>query len=136
MRGYTRAIGAATLIIFSVLTVTAAVAQRSPPRVTTFGGLSFSPTNGKVGYHLVALSHIAQSPCPPGGNLVGSFTVTGELPPGMNPPDTAVPRFSFEGTPGQPGDWDVVVTAHDVGCSGNLVTYGNLTASVHFHIDP
>lgn len=132
-------LAAAVLGLAAISTASFASAQllraQKPRPAAAPPSLSFSPTNGKVGFHMVAGSHVAQSPCQPGGNLVGSFTVTGALPPGLNPPDTTVPRFGFDGTPGQPGDWDVVVVAHNVGCTGGAI-YGDLTAYVHFHIDP
>jgi hypothetical protein len=113
---------------------------------TAFAGLYFSPTNGKVGYHMVSDNFFSQNPCTKDefasvGKAEGGITTAGTIPPGLMPPDVTQGRFTFEGTPRQAGDWDVTVTMHYLSCakahnSDGPVNYGDQTATVHFHIDP
>lgn len=128
----------AALVCLAVIGATSASAQIARPRAPAAPpSLSFSPTTGKVGFHMAAYNYIAQTPCQHTG--VRSFAVTGALPPGLTPPDVGAGRLGFEGTPGQPGDWDAVVVAHGVACFDGGVEgafIGDLTTRVHFHIDP
>lgn len=123
----------------------ATTAQSAP---TTFSGLYFTPTNGRVGYHMVSNNYFPVSPCREDEHIsvdadVGGITVKGQVPPGLAAPDVSVGRFGFEGTPRQAGDWEVEVTLHDLYCNGsrgprfhNGRTWGDRTTMVHFHIDP
>jgi hypothetical protein len=115
------------------------------PPAKTFAGLYFSPTSGKVGYHMVSKNLVSQDPC--SGNFsigdYGSrgpgFSVEGLVPPGLTAPDAAKKQFAFEGTPRQAGDWDVKVTMRYIHCGyggGAKDTDPDLSTDVHFHIDP
>ncbi|HEY3813776.1 MAG TPA: hypothetical protein VGL66_11170 [Caulobacteraceae bacterium] len=110
---------------------------------TVFAGLYFSPTNGKVGYHMVAHNYWTKDPCntPAEHIIMSDYTVVGTVPPGLQSPGMATGLFNFEGTPRQAGDWEVKVTAHDVTCApaGTAtrgVNYGDFVTTVKFHIDP
>src|SRR5258706_8037161 len=85
---------------------------------TKFYGLYYSPTDGRVGYHLVSNNLFRETPsdCKPGP--LSDLTATGTAPPGITvagesrPDGTRSPNF--EGTPRQAGDWDVTVTMYGV----------------------
>jgi len=112
----------------------------------SFAGLYFSPTSGKVGYHMLSTNFFSQTPCatnehPTVGLAEGGITATGTIPPGLMAPDASQGRFGFEGTPRQAGDWDVTVTEHYLTCSSvpgsdGSTNFGDVTTTVHFHIDP
>jgi len=112
----------------------------------SFAGLYFSPTSGKVGYHMVSNNFISQSPCAAdegysagsGGSRGGPVSVEGIVPPGLMPPDALQGRYGFDGTPRQAGDWDVKVTYRYLHCGSKVVGEDapDLTTTVHFHIDP
>jgi hypothetical protein len=89
---------------------------------------------GRVGYHMTASLQVPRSDEPPGCSVsLTSWELRGDLPPGL----TAI--FSdakFEGTPRQPGIWNVPVTLRGVGCSNTGQTYGDREINLHFNIDP
>ena len=60
-----------------------------------WGNPSFSPTNGRVGYHMISNNYL-DSPCAPGQVSAVSFTVTGTVPPGLLPPDVAAQRSEIK----------------------------------------
>jgi hypothetical protein len=137
-----------SLIALLLLSGCAEASQSSSysPPATTFSGLYFSPTNGKVGYHMLSNNYFQQSPCAANehatvGLAEGGITTVGTIPPGLMAPDASQGRFVFEGTPRQAGDWDVTVTEHYLTCSSvhgadGPKNYGDVTTTVHFHIDP
>ncbi|HLJ63829.1 MAG TPA: hypothetical protein VKT70_06975 [Stellaceae bacterium] len=103
-----------------------------------FEGGYFSPTNGRVGYHMVATSHFHRTPCgrPNDGISSSSWTITGTVPPGLSAPDPAIPTFVFEGTPRQAGDWTITFTWHHLSCASRPEDFGDVSYPVNFHIDP
>ena len=120
-----------------------ALNQTSQAAPTQFAGLYFRPTNGYVGYHMVSTSRFAQSPCAAGEKILYRWmSAQGTAPPGLDGPGSIVQSDTdrFEGTPQQAGDWDLQVTVYHLNCSANgergPIDYGDLTGTVHFHIDP
>ena len=95
----------------------------------------FDVTTGRVGYHLVSWSTTKTWDVPPGCGQpqIPSMSVQGDLPPGLQA-NTTLPQIS--GTPRQPGDWDVIVTLHDIWCQNTKEHFGDRVVNVHFHIDP
>jgi hypothetical protein len=102
-----------------------------------FRHLFYTPTDGKAGYHLISQLKAYYSDLP-GGSGCGLFyessaSVDGTLPAGI---EWSAQKASFEGTPQEPGDWEVTVHLADVHCGqGDTADYGNRDLSVHFHID-
>ena len=128
----------------SLLLVThSAEAQRSrrSPEPTTFANPYFTPTNGRVGYHMVSNNAFAQAPCVSGEKShAEDFTFTGALPPGIEFDRSTV---AFSGTPRQAGDWGIMIMWKHMSCIpvtsfgvNGPVNYGDLGGRVTFHIDP
>jgi hypothetical protein len=100
----------------------------------------YEPTTGRVGYHMVSQPHPDRMPpgCSP---VVNGVTLeAGTLPPGLAGPTYSVamglPAGVIEGTPRQPGDWQVVIVLHNVTCGVGGTPYGDRRVNVNFHIDP
>ena len=114
-------------------------ARAAPVDADNFIDFHFSPTNGKVGYHMAASSHFTRRPAACGPTALANtsgYTVSGAVPPGLSAPDISTGNYGFEGTPREPGDWTVRVTVHDLTCQGAAKNYGDMTAVVNFHIEP
>ena len=117
------------------------VAFAAPALATDYFSQSYySPTTGRVGYHMVVSLHYPLSNAPEGCQpLLNGFETQGTVPPGLTAP-VFVPYGqnvgNFEGTPRQPGDWDMTVTLKDVQCSNSGQHFGDRAVSIHFHIDP
>ena len=87
---------------------------------------------------MVASSHFGHRPPACGQALANTsgYSVAGAVPPGLSSPDANSGSYTFEGTPREPGDWSVRVTAHDLSCGSGSRNYGDMTAVVNFHIEP
>ena len=105
-----------------------------------FSSFSFSPTSGRVGYHLVSKLNEPPNDRPvPGAACAvqpSEMTTSEDLPPGLSTTRTQT-FYTIEGTPTQAGDWSIQVTFHDVKCSvgSDRRNYGDRTFPVNFHID-
>ncbi len=101
-----------------------------------FQRLFYTPTNGKAGYHMISKIQAYLDDIP---DNCGPFSPTGELSvDGTLPPGIALPQHKtyLEGTPQEPGDWEVTVHFPGVYCTqGGSVSYGDRDIKVHFHID-
>ncbi len=104
-----------------------------------FQRLYYTPTTGKAGYHIVSKVQAALDDMP-GGQACGPFSTSGDvsvdgtLPPGIERP---AQKTYFEGTPQEPGDWEVTVHYPGVHCTqgSDTANYGDRDIKVHFHID-
>jgi hypothetical protein len=104
--------------------------------------MTFSNTNGRVGYHMFAKLSMYDWDLPTGNwdtcdPATGQpWTTVGTIPPGLALVSTG--EHGFDGTPRQPGDWTVDVTIGRVACmqGPDHADYGPKTVEVHFHIDP
>jgi hypothetical protein len=122
-------------------TSSAAVAMfvvAGPAAAQWFSRISFDNTNGRVGYHMTVPNGGYNDDVPPEcnhkiANLYAASTVEGAIPPGLTFDSN---RAAFEGTPKQPGDWDLTVVMHHIHCQGSDVDFGEHRIPVHFHIDP
>ena len=100
---------------------------------------SFPMTEGRVGYHMTSHNAFYDNDVPPecGHNAQNSYmleaAVEGDLPPGLS---YSPHEAQFEGTPRQPGDWDVTVVYSHMRCRGSELDFGNRRIPVHFHINP
>ena len=111
-------------------------------RTGTFDHLVVQPTTGRVGYHMHARLTAWDWDTPTGSLAtcdwrVEDVTIIGDLPPGL----TLLQHQGddgIDGTPRQPGDWDVSYVVAKTGCDQGAATtiYGPRTVSVHFHITP
>lgn len=124
-----------------------------------FSRIVYMPTEGRVGYHMVSkpryyYDDLPTPTCSPTTQFP-DITVKGEVPPGVNAPTDSQRElsdlekltqeiqgraksftFNFEGTPEQPGDWDVRVTLYGLHCKDDdSKNYGDRSFSVHFHIE-
>jgi hypothetical protein len=108
-----------------------------------FRRLFYAPMNGKVGFHMVSKLLLYHDDEPGRGAGVGQYgctgkwthsalTVDGTLPSGIT-----LEGSNFEGTPQEPGDWEVTVHVPHVHCFEGFDTddYGDRDIHVHFHID-
>lgn len=100
----------------------------------------YSPTSGRVGYHMVASLHSPMTDRPKGCvPEVNGFDTQGTLPPGLAAP-VFVPYAEnvgkIEGTPRQPGDWDITVTLKSIKCTNTGEQFGDRPVNIHLHIDP
>jgi hypothetical protein len=89
---------------------------------------------GRVGYHLTASLQTFPNDRP--ANCAWQFNTwefQGDLPPGLTANFT---NGNFEGTPRQPGEWNIPVILRGVGCSNTGATYGDRKINLHFRIDP
>lgn len=103
-----------------------------------FSRISFDNTTGKVGYHMTVPNGGYNDDVPPEcnhkiSNVYASSTVEGDIPPGLT---WSGDHALFEGTPRQPGDWDLTVVMHGIHCKGSDINFGDHRIPVHFHIDP
>lgn len=131
---------------FGMLSMTAPCSASAAVAPAGFAGGSFTPANGRIGYHMISQFGFQVEPCTSDQHVhVTDITVTGTLPPGLTPAGLAAHGGNgtpnFEGTPRQAGDWQVVATLHDLSCSsvygaGGSVDYGDFVIPVMFHIDP
>lgn len=104
-----------------------ATRPQAPNARAYFNRLHYSPTEGRVGYHMVSQLFIddwpgAREDC---DIVVDSIHVSGDLPPGMVGPHEKDPANvnagftnNIEGTPRLPGTWVVTVTYFGIGCRG------------------
>jgi hypothetical protein len=107
---------------------TAADAQRYFNRTWVDGQI------GRVGYHMTAKLQVMKSDEPAGCYIYfDTWEIKGDLPPGLSARSSDA---SFEGTPRQPGEWNIPVILHGIGCSNTGKTYGDREINVHFRIDP
>lgn len=99
----------------------------------------FPVTEGRVGYHMTSHNAFYDRDVPPECNHDAQYSymldasVDGELPPGLT---YSSERAQFEGTPRQPGDWDVTVVYSHMRCRGSNLDFGDRRIPVHFHINP
>jgi hypothetical protein len=116
---------------------------RKPAPRTPFSQGYYEPAIGRVGYHMVSFptwyrSDEPGTPCSPGFTDVSLDS--GTVPPGLVGPYSNAQEWSskFEGTPRQPGDWQLQVTLYGIHCrqGSDQQDYGNRTIQVHLHIDP
>ena len=139
-----QSLGCQVRLFLSVITILALPLNFFPAQAQTFNRMSFTDTNGKVGYHMV--SHILilgdDTPTPTRDAVEcnplldrGGVRVVGDLPPGLS---FEVIGPTFLGTPRQPGNWDVDVTEMFLSCSGgpDQGWYGPRTVHVTLRITP
>ncbi len=89
---------------------------------------------GRVGYHLTASLQVYPNDKPNGCRWqFDTWEFHGGLPPGLT---ANFFNGSFEGTPRQPGEWNIPLVLHGVGCSDTGQTYGDRQLNLHFRIDP
>lgn len=99
----------------------------------------FPITEGRVGYHMTSHNAYYDSDVPPECNHSAQYSymlqaaVEGDLPPGLT---YSSEEGQFEGTPRQPGDWDVTVVYSHMRCRGSDLDFGDRRIPVHFHINP
>lgn len=99
----------------------------------------FQVTDGRVGYHMTSHNGFYDSDVPPecDHNAQNSYmldaAVEGDLPPGLS---YSPHEAQFEGTPRQPGDWDVTVVYSHMRCRGSDLDFGDRRIPVHFHVNP
>lgn len=144
MRGLCGTVVSATLCTLSCFSGSLAAAAAAEP--AGFSGGSFTPTSGRVGYHMVSAFEFQARPCRPDEHIhVTDVTVKGTVPPGLTSPGLAGQGGNgtpnFEGTPRQAGDWQVYATLHDLSCSAvygaaGPIDYGDVGIPINFHIDP
>jgi hypothetical protein len=116
----------------------AMIASSCPAAAQWFSRISFDNTDGRVGYHMTVPNGGYNDDVPPQcnhkiANVRAASTVEGDLPPGLT---FNTDRAAFEGTPKQPGDWDLTVVMHNIHCQGSDIDFGEHRIPVHFHIDP
>jgi hypothetical protein len=90
---------------------------------------------GRVGYHMTAGLHFSWADVPRGCEAYhfDSWEFQGNLPPGLTASAT---KPEIEGTPRQPGIWNVPVILRRVTCDNTGETYGDRQINFHFNIDP
>lgn len=138
--------------------VAALVICVAPARADFFVGGYYTPITGHVGQILNSDAAFDVRDMPPGCIVLWkSITVSGSLPPGLAPPganltlvapakdENGIPiptaevpevaASAFYGTPSKVGDWPLVVTFHDMACSGGQ-NYGDRSIKATFHIVP
>jgi hypothetical protein len=135
-----------SLILLGACASSVGVSASAATAAGTFNHGVFSPTSGRVGYHMPPNFGFYDWDEPTGDNSachpgVAGMTAAGTLPPGLALVTNDVTGHAvhgFEGTPRQPGDWNVTVTIQHVACmqGPDQTDYGPRTVEVHFHIDP
>ena len=100
-----------------------------------FRKVYWEPTNGRVGYHMVATNKYLPSEAPDANCKlhVSAVKIDGKLPPGMIATNGGL---VFEGTPRQPGEWAVRATLTGLTCAGEYESYGDRVVDVTFKITP
>lgn len=106
-----------------------------------FTGAFYTPTDGRVGYHLVSKVRFPSAGKPGGKDAVCApigltgWEFEGTLPPGVVRP---LDQTHFEGTPRQPGTWQVQVIWQGVHCTEgpDQHDYGDRKINVIFNISP
>lgn len=128
----------AIVVAICFLSTQSAIGQALAPDASRwFQHLFYDPVKGKAGYHMVSGIRAYVYDIPGGGGSACQFqpisvAVDGTLPPGVEIPPQKV---NFEGTPQEPGDWDVTVHLTGLHCIGGSSNYGDRDVQVHFHID-
>ena len=140
----TRLLLGAALIASQFVTVpafTKSTSLREP-----FTQLTFTPTDGRVGYRIGARLEIRFDDVPSGntgGPISGScqgryghISHVGDLPPGIEEHLEVGVRDIFAGTPRQPGRWTITVNL-EIECQGgpDLTRYQR-SVPVTFNIEP
>lgn len=125
------------LLILSVAGCGAPTPSGPSRPAVPFQLIQYEPTAGKVGHHMVSDMVVYENDTPAGqpcSMRPDAISYTGEPPPGL-----AIPpgKASFEGTPQQPGTWQVTVTVTGVRCTQgtDLNDYGERTINVRFNIE-
>lgn len=109
-----------------------------------FTHISFTPTDGRVGYHFESNFTLPLDDVPTGntgstssGSCHGGYDYIshiGDLPPGIEPYNEGANLF--RGTPRQPGRWTITVNLV-VGCRGGPdLTHYERKVRVTFNIEP
>jgi hypothetical protein len=115
-------------------TQTAPVLPLAPDSEKYFNRAWVDGQIGRVGYHMTARLQIMKGDEPPGCSpSLDSWAIQGDLPPGI------IANFSngsFEGTPRQPGEWNIPLVLRGIRCSNARETYGDRQTNLHFRIDP
>ena len=116
-----------------------------------FSHMYWAPVNGRVGYHMVSKWQTdtddlpAGIPCAAGAlpdGITKGIEVYGTRPPGLIAPgddmSSGSESNSIEGTPREPGDWQLEITIHHIHCTQgrDQQDYGDRTVQVSIHIDP
>lgn len=138
------------VLLSSIIILHACGADEKPTQSAqvTFPHPYYTPTTGRVGYHMTSTLYLGQDPpseCRMAYRSV--FVMQGASgPPGLTLPHTDTANWTvIEGTPRQAGDWtfDVVLKeitcclkwgARGTDCEGPR--YGDRVIPVHIHIDP
>jgi len=119
-------------LIGAALTLALAACDGPSAPVARGSSLHYTQTVGRVGYHFV--SHQQTSGHDP-MNLCEGFSEGAKITSGIVPPGLRMDiRGTFEGTPRQPGEWDVEVTLYGWYCTNSNVPPIDVAVPVHFYI--
>ena len=100
---------------------------------------SFVPLDGRVGYHMVSKLNFFDHDVPPECNhdpansYMLAAAVEGSIPPGLKYDEH---QAAFEGTPRQPGNWDLDVSLSHFRCRNSDLDFGDRRIHVHLYIAP
>lgn len=131
----TRVHAAVVAAFISALGLAACEMPAAGPRVGGQPGASlhYERTGGRVGYHMV--SHPMVYDSDPGYYCASKTILYAAITQGAAPPGLRMNELgSFEGTPRQPGEWDIKVTLYGWTCDGGPPS--DWTIPVHFFITP
>jgi hypothetical protein len=114
-----------------------APAPAGPTRpAVPFQRVYYEPTSGTVGHHMISSLTVYEDDTPAGLPclfMADGVSYTGELPPGLEMP---YGMNTFEGTPYQPGTWQVTVLLQGLHCTqgADQSYHGDRSINVTFNI--
>lgn len=113
--GSRRALTCALVVLGGACSAPRQASRLPVPRDPPFSHIYWSPTTGRVGYHMVSTMHVNDGDYPlskPCTLHVDTLFTRGDLPPGLTGPRRNPGggwTLAFEGTPRVPGQWLVSV---------------------------